>query len=104
MNEKTQPLNELPLLVMRARAEFSEMPGMCVTVRQAARLWSVTPEHAERLLRELVQTGFLVRPDGQRYRMPSSVQTEDHGEALIEACGSRSANVSGRGRSPSAAE
>ena len=73
MNEATQAVNELPALVMRARAEFSEMPGMCLTVAQAARLWRLSPEYAEQLLTELVQAGFLVRRDGQRYRRPSPV-------------------------------
>jgi Fic family protein len=73
MNDPTQAVNELPALVLRVRAEFSEMPGMCLTVAQAARLWQVSTDHAERLLSELVQTGFLVRRDGERYRRPSLV-------------------------------
>jgi Fic family protein len=60
-------------LTVRARAEFREMPGMCLTTAQAARLWQVSPARAEELLRELVQSGFLVRKEGQRYRLPSSV-------------------------------
>jgi hypothetical protein len=60
-------------LTMRARAEFREMPGMCLTTAQAARLWQLSPDRAEELLSELVQAGFLVRREGQRYRLPSSV-------------------------------
>ena len=60
-------------LSVRARAEFREMPGMCLTTAQAARLWQLSPAKAEELLSELVQSGFLVRRDGQRYRLPSSV-------------------------------
>jgi len=60
-------------LTTRARAEFREMPGMCLTTAQAARLWQLSPARAEELLSELVQSGFLVRQDGQRYRLPSSV-------------------------------
>jgi hypothetical protein len=60
-------------LHIRARAEFREMPGMCLTTAQAARLWQLSPAKAEELLSELVQSGFLVRRDGQRYRLPSSV-------------------------------
>ena len=60
-------------LTSRARAEFQEMPGMCLTTAQAARLWQLSPARAEELLTELVQSGFLVRRDGQRYRLPSSV-------------------------------
>jgi hypothetical protein len=62
-------------LAMRARAEFREMPGMCLTTAQAARLWQVTPARAEELLTDLVQTGFLVRRDGQRYRLPTTTSS-----------------------------
>lgn len=60
-------------LTVRAQAEFREMPGMCLTSAQAARLWQLSPARAEELLSELVQSGFLVRRDGKRYRLPSSV-------------------------------
>jgi hypothetical protein len=68
-----QPTHELHDLATRARAEFREMPGMCLTTAQAARLWQLSPARAEELLSDLVQAGFLVRRDGQRYRLPSSV-------------------------------
>ena len=64
---------ELTDLAQRARAEFREMPGMSLTTAQAARLWQLSPDTAEVLLAELVEAGFLVRRDGQRYRLPSSV-------------------------------
>jgi DNA-binding IclR family transcriptional regulator len=60
-------------LSVRVCAEFREMPGMCLTTAQAARLWQLSPAKAEELLSDLVQAGFLVRRDGQRYRLPSSV-------------------------------
>lgn len=60
-------------LTTRARAEFREMPGMCLTTAQAARLWQLSPARAEELLSELVRSGFLIRRDGQRYRLPPSV-------------------------------
>lgn len=68
-----QSPHELHDLAIRARAEFREMPGMCLTTTQAARLWQLSPARAEELLTELVHAGFLVRRDGQRYRLPSSV-------------------------------
>ena len=67
------PTHELTDLAQRARAEFREMPGMSLTTAQAARLWQLSPDTAEVLLAELVQAGFLVRRDGQRFRLPSSV-------------------------------
>ncbi len=69
----TQTTHELTDLAMRARAEFHEMPGMCLTTAQAARLWHLSPDQAQALLLELVQAGFLVRRDGQRYRLPSAL-------------------------------
>lgn len=71
MNTRQMP--ELTELATRARAEFREMPGMCLTTAQAARLWQLSPDQAQNLLLELVKAGILVRPDGQRYRLPSSV-------------------------------
>jgi hypothetical protein len=73
MMNATPPTHELTDLATRARAEFREMPGMCLTTAQAARLWQLSPARAEELLSELVQAGFLVRRDGQRYRLPSAV-------------------------------
>lgn len=73
MMNTPQPTHELNDLATRARAEFREMPGMCLTTAQAARLWQLSPARAEELLTELVQAGFLVRRDGQRYRLPSAV-------------------------------
>ena len=73
MVNQTQSRPDFTDLAMRARAEFREMPGMCLTTAQAARLWQLSPARAEELLSELVQAGFLVRRDGQRYRLPSAV-------------------------------
>src|ERR1051325_10020014 len=69
----TQTENKHDDLTLRARAEFREMPGMVLTTGQATRLWQLSPARSEELLSELVQSGFLVRRDGQRYRLPSSV-------------------------------
>jgi FMN phosphatase YigB (HAD superfamily) len=45
----------------RVKAEYAEMPGLCLTVAQAARLWHVTTGTAESALRALVETGYLRR-------------------------------------------
>jgi DNA-binding IclR family transcriptional regulator len=45
----------------RIRAEYLEMPGLRLTVPQAARLWNVDPDTCLRLLTSLVETGFLYR-------------------------------------------
>lgn len=45
----------------RARAEFMEMPGLQLTVRQAARLWACDQALCEAVLKALVEARFLVR-------------------------------------------
>jgi hypothetical protein len=53
-------------LLGRIRSEFLEMPGLCLTVRQAARLWNVEVATSETALRLLVRRHFLHQTaDGQ---------------------------------------
>jgi hypothetical protein len=51
----------------RLMAEYSEMPGLRLTARQAERLMGLTTAQAERLLDRLVQTSFLFRSGDGRY-------------------------------------
>jgi len=55
-------------LVQRIRAEFVEMPGLMLTLPQAARLWCLTAPQAQAGLSELVDAGFLVRDPHGVYR------------------------------------
>ena len=48
-------------------AEFNEMPGMRLTLSQAARLWSLALEDCARVLDDLVRAGFLMLDDHARY-------------------------------------
>jgi hypothetical protein len=48
-------------LVDRARSEFNEMPGLRLTVAQAARLWALDGQTSEHILERLVAVGFLSR-------------------------------------------
>jgi hypothetical protein len=50
------------------RAEFIEMPGLMLTLPQAARLWCLTAPQAQAGLTELVDAGFLVRDPHDVYR------------------------------------
>jgi len=60
-------------LLRRIRSEFHEMPGLCLTVRQAARLWNVDVTTSEQALRLLVTENFLHRAaDGQYVATPRS--------------------------------
>jgi Fic family protein len=49
------------------RAEFSEMPGMRLTIEQTRRLWGLTPEDANQVIEHLIKSGFLVRAKDGRY-------------------------------------
>jgi hypothetical protein len=51
----------------RIRAEYLEMPGLALTLGQAARLWGADRAVVEPLLRSLVDSGFLWRTDGGQY-------------------------------------
>jgi hypothetical protein len=50
-------------LVQRIRAEFLEMPGLCLTMEQAQRLWSLEPRTCRALLDALIDSRFLRRTD-----------------------------------------
>jgi hypothetical protein len=55
-----------PTIVLRAKAEYTEMPGLRLTVPQASRLFDVRPDACAQLLDDLVREGFLARRD-ERY-------------------------------------
>lgn len=48
-------------LVHRVRAEFVEMPGLRMTVRQAQRFWGLEEELCDAILSRLVEMRFLRR-------------------------------------------
>ena len=53
------------LIVERVRGEFREMPGLALTLGQAARLWSLDAQMCADVLAQLVSAGFLCqRSDG----------------------------------------
>jgi hypothetical protein len=47
--------------VNRIRAEFEEMPSLCVTLSEARRLFGLPDPAASWVLRRLAREGFLVR-------------------------------------------
>ena len=55
-------------LLLRMRAEFIEMPGLMLTLPQAARLWCVAAPEAKAALNEMIGDGFLLRDAHGRYR------------------------------------
>ena len=50
---------EFSVLLDRVRAEFIEMPGLHLTVRQAERLWGVDAAACTRVIDTLVESAFL---------------------------------------------
>ena len=52
----------------RIRSEYIEMPGLVLTLPQAARLWGLNVRRSERLLAELVACGFLSCDKKKAYR------------------------------------
>ena len=52
-------INSAPALVERVRGEFNEMPGLQLTVAQAARLWGMEQSACRQVVDALVATAFL---------------------------------------------
>jgi hypothetical protein len=55
----------------RIRCEFVEMRGFSPTVDQAARLFQISRDECVRVLKTLVDEGFLRQTADGRYRLPS---------------------------------
>jgi hypothetical protein len=81
------PAMHSPALVSRIRSEFLEMPGLQLTMAQAARLWNLEPRACRDVIEALVDSAFLrwtargtiVRTDTS-FRAPAPVarrQAED---------------------------
>lgn len=49
------------VLICRIRGEYTEMPGLRLTSRQACRLWQLDVSTCEAILNDLVQERFLDR-------------------------------------------
>jgi hypothetical protein len=73
---------ETDALVTRIKSEFNESPGMCLTLRQGARLWGIAPEECARIVDLLVSQEFLrwtrngevIRSESGGYRSRSGVE------------------------------
>jgi hypothetical protein len=61
---------EIHAVANRLRSEFLEMPGLRLTIRQAARLSGLEPTACEHVIEVLVRSEFLRRvPDGMVTRV-----------------------------------
>jgi hypothetical protein len=47
-------------LLGRIRSEYLEMPGLCLTLQQAQRMWNLNEETCREAMHRLVATGFLL--------------------------------------------
>jgi hypothetical protein len=54
--------------VARIRKEYVEMPGLALTLPQAARLWGLSEHRSALLLSMLAETGFLICDKKKVYR------------------------------------
>lgn len=55
-------------VVERIQAEYREMPGLALTLSQAARLFGVNAHESPRVLSDLMACGFLRRDQTGAYR------------------------------------
>lgn len=53
------PATRVTDLVGLIRAEYDEMPGLCLTRAQVQRLWLLEPEACDHVLRTMLDAGFL---------------------------------------------
>jgi hypothetical protein len=67
--------------VARIRNEYLEMPGLVLTLPQAARLWGLSVSRSALLFSMLVQTGFLICDKKTVYRRRLDRSEKRHGEA-----------------------
>ena len=58
-HESVRPSEYSATIVERIQAEYVEMPGLSLTLTQAARFWGVSPVALEQQLSSLVKIGFL---------------------------------------------
>ena len=59
----------IPRLTLRVRAEYIEMPGLHLTMLQAARLFGVAPNVAHAVLDNLVRASVLTCSDRGTYSL-----------------------------------
>jgi len=70
----------------RIRAEYSDMPGIQLTIRQISQLWSVDIRTCGVALKALVKEGFLVRSVDETYALARvGVETAIHGARPIRS-------------------
>ena len=69
----------------RIRNEYVEMPGLVLTLPQAARLWSLSESRSQLLLSLLVEAGFLIcdKKTVYRRRLDRSEKGESDAQSAV---------------------
>jgi hypothetical protein len=68
---------EAEALVARIRGEYSQMPGLRLTIAQASRLWQLDALTCEVLLEQLVRDAFLGKTiDGAYIALPPAPRAQ----------------------------
>jgi hypothetical protein len=71
-----EPARATAETLQRVRGEFLEMPGLCLTLAQARRLWGLDAPSCDALLSALVDAKFLFRThDGAFMRFEHAALT-----------------------------
>ena len=64
-------MNPTESLLARIQGEYREMPGLCLTLGQAARLWQIEIEECKHILETLIAQHILWRtPSGRFVSLP----------------------------------
>ena len=66
------PANVSERLVRQIRAEYLEMPGLCLSIQQAQRLWALEPRVCAALLKSLIDARFLRRNERGLFLLSTS--------------------------------
>ena len=68
-DRRTKPETTAALhdLLRRVEGEYREMPGLCLTVRQAERLWALDSTTCSFVLMTLIERGILKRASDGTY-------------------------------------
>jgi hypothetical protein len=72
-------------LAIRVHGEYREMPGLRLTVRQAARLFSLTPDLADAVLQELRRASVLVCSNDGAFALVGEPSREPTAVAAVNA-------------------
>ena len=70
-------------LVTRIKSEFNESPGMCLTLRQGARLWGIAPEECAKVVERLVAEEFLRWTRNGKWCAPSRAAHGDRADVEV---------------------